>query len=169
MEFRRMEPGDASELEWALYFAIHVPPGEEAPPWEAICDPHVWRYYPRLEDEPDLGYLAIGEQAEVTGGAWFRLWDGEDRGYGYVDASTPELSIAVWPDWRGQGVGSELLQRLLADAEARWNQVSLSVSKTNRARRLYERFGFEIIGEDPGAWLMLRRAARENGAGESRE
>lgn len=55
--------------------------------------------------------------------------------------------ICVDPDVRGQGVGTELLHALIA--EARWrgySQVRLDVVDTNiRARALYERMGFSAL------------------------
>jgi RimJ/RimL family protein N-acetyltransferase len=55
------------------------------------------------------------------------------------------LTIVVHPGYQGQGVGSALMTRLLDWARARpaLARVELRVRETNqRARRLYERFGF---------------------------
>ncbi len=70
--------------------------------------------------------------------------------------ATPELAIAVWPHWRGRGVGTGLLRALLETADERYAAVSLSVSRENPARRLYERFGFETVAE-AGTSLTMRR------------
>lgn len=84
---------------------------------------------------------------------------GQDRGYGYVDDATPELSIALLPAYRGRGIGSQLLARLLEQAQGCCPGVSLSVSAGNPARRLYERFGFEIVAERGSSLTMLKRWA----------
>jgi ribosomal protein S18 acetylase RimI-like enzyme len=57
-------------------------------------------------------------------------------------------SVAVWPDWRGHGLGS----RLLAFAEKRilkeTPNVFICASTFNMgAQRLYRRLGYEAIGE----------------------
>jgi ribosomal protein S18 acetylase RimI-like enzyme len=92
----------------------------------------------------------------TVGAAWLRLLAGERRGYGHVDDDTPELSIAVLPDFRNQGIGSRLLDLLMKDAVERFNKISLSVTKENPARRLYKRFGFEETEEHENDVIMLK-------------
>lgn len=55
--------------------------------------------------------------------------------------------IFVAPDARGQGVGTELLRAIMAEAKMRdYAQVRLDVIDTNpRARALYERLGFVVV------------------------
>jgi len=48
---------------------------------------------------------------------------------------------------QGQGVGTELIGRLCADARAAGKVVRLRVLRTNPAQRLYRRLGFAISGE----------------------
>lgn len=57
-------------------------------------------------------------------------------------------TICIHPDRRGQGLGSELVafaeQRILAESP----NVFMCVSSFNRdARRLYQRLGYQVIGE----------------------
>jgi ribosomal protein S18 acetylase RimI-like enzyme len=55
-----------------------------------------------------------------------------------------------------QGIGTEVMNRLIADA-ARGNlAVRLEVVKINPALRLYERLGFHITGEDDRKFHMKR-------------
>jgi ribosomal protein S18 acetylase RimI-like enzyme len=82
---------------------------------------------------------------------------GEDKGYGYVDDMTLELTIAVAPGRRGQGVGTKLLDRLLAEAKTRRMAVCLSVSAENPAIRLYQRSGFEVVSSAGNSFTMLKR------------
>jgi hypothetical protein len=67
--------------------------------------------------------------------------------------------MAVLPGHRGRGIGTALLGRALEAAGARGEAVSLSVARTNPARRLYERAGFVGVGEVAGS-LTMRRAPR---------
>jgi ribosomal protein S18 acetylase RimI-like enzyme len=92
-----------------------------------------------------------------AGAAWYRLFPRERPGYGFVDERTPELAIAVVPNARGKGVGSALLGALLDRARAEgYDAISLSVDRNNAgAIELYERHGFERVGEEDDSVTML--------------
>lgn len=60
-------------------------------------------------------------------------------------SNTPELAIAVFPGFQGQGFGTQLLDRLLRKCDELFPSVVLSVRDINHARRLCERFGFEVV------------------------
>jgi [ribosomal protein S18]-alanine N-acetyltransferase len=66
----------------------------------------------------------------------------------YGLAGSPYVaSIAVAPEARGQGVGSELL-RFAEEHSAGRGHIFLLVSSFNhRAQQLYRRHGYEIVGE----------------------
>lgn len=120
-------------------------------------DPHLARYVEDFPDRPgDVGFVA--EDAEGSlGAAWLRLLPG---GWGHVADDIPELSLAVLPRGRGQGVGSALLAAILTRADA----VSLSVEDGNdRARGMYERAGFVVVGRVGGSDTMLRVRGRSPG------
>lgn len=89
----------------------------------------------------DVGYVAEKDQVAL-GAAWLRLWLEEEKGFGYVSDIIPELAIAVLPDYRGQGIGTLLLMRILEMAKDNFPAVSLSVRADNDVLRLYERAGF---------------------------
>jgi ribosomal protein S18 acetylase RimI-like enzyme len=94
----------------------------------------------------DAGLIALDEGHPV-GAAWYRLFRQDAPGYGYVDAETPELTIAVVPSRRGRGFGEQLLSALLERARGEgYPAVSLSVERGSPAIRLYERFGFGEVG-----------------------
>lgn len=58
-------------------------------------------------------------------------------------------SISVAEEFRGQGIGSELLQALPKLAEkANRKVIGLSVDEKNpKAKKLYERHGFKVVGQ----------------------
>jgi ribosomal protein S18 acetylase RimI-like enzyme len=58
------------------------------------------------------------------------------------------VDIALLPEYRGHGIGMELLQKLIAQARAAGKPVRLQVMRTNPAMHLYERLGFTKTGED---------------------
>jgi ribosomal protein S18 acetylase RimI-like enzyme len=103
----------------------------------------------------DAAMIAI-DGGFPAGAAWYRLFSRDRPGYGFVDERTPELAIAVVPSKRGHGVGDELLKELIAKAQAAgYERLSLSVEPGNPARKLYERHGFEVVGEGADAWTMV--------------
>jgi ribosomal protein S18 acetylase RimI-like enzyme len=109
----------------------------------------------------DTAVIAI-EGGFPVGAAWYRLFSAERPGYGFVDERTPELAIAVVPSARGKGVGSALLDALLARArEDGYPSISLSVDRNNAgAIELYQRRGFAQVGEDADSLTM--RAALDS-------
>ena len=117
-------------------------------------EPPVRRYVERWGRPGDTALIAIQDFQRV-GAAWYRLFSADNPGYGFIDEETPELSIAVVPSKRGTGLGSELLAALMKRARADgYEAISLSVEKDNPAVALYERHGFQRVGEDDGAYTM---------------
>jgi ribosomal protein S18 acetylase RimI-like enzyme len=108
----------------------------------------------------DTAVIALDKGFPV-GAAWYRLFDRERPGYGFVDERTPELAIAVVPNARGKGVGTALLRTLLERARADgYPTISLSVDRANAgAIDLYERYGFARVGEDDDSVTMLASLA----------
>ena len=136
-----------------LYQAIYVPEGQTAPPRSVVRRPELVRYVRGWGREGDCGFLAGDAADQPVGAVWLRLLRGENKGYGFIDDNTPELSIALLPDYRRQGIGSQLLAHLFASACGR-STVSLSVSLRNPSRRLYERFEFIIAGQSGESLTM---------------
>jgi ribosomal protein S18 acetylase RimI-like enzyme len=59
-------------------------------------------------------------------------------------------SIRVLPEWQCRGLGKAIIRSVLARGSSTGQPVVLSVLKVNvRARRLYEREGFLVVGETP--------------------
>jgi GNAT superfamily N-acetyltransferase len=98
----------------------------------------------------------IAEESRTRiGAAWFRLWTPELHSYGFVDAATPELAMAVRQDYRARGVGRRLLEALVRTARADgFAALGLSVSPSNFARQLYESAGFRKVSESGTSWTL---------------
>ena len=115
------------------------------------------RYVDNWGRPGDVAVIAH-ETGNRVGAAWLRIFGPDEPGYGYVDDTTPELSIAVVPSRRRHGLGQELLDGLLAAArDAGHEAVSLSVEADSPAVGFYERNGFERLREHEGGVVMLRR------------
>jgi GNAT superfamily N-acetyltransferase len=70
------------------------------------------------------------------------------------------VDIALLPPFRGRGIGTGLIGRILAEADQAGLPVRIHVEARNPARKLYERLGFLLV-EDKGVhWLMERSASR---------
>lgn len=151
---------DESFLWEMLYEAVYREPGESGPkppPYELLAEPGLRRYLEGWGREGDFAIVArdAGDGRKV-GAAWYRLFPASDPGYGFVNAATPEIAIAVVPDRRGTGVGGNLLRALMDTARSNgFDAVSLSVQKINHAAtRLYERNGFVRLRDDGDSWTM---------------
>ena len=84
---------------------------------------------------------------------------GEPAGYLEVEQRPTQVHVAnivLVPEVQGRGIGTRILQDVIADATARRLPVHLQVMKGNPARELYERLGFRRIGETAFHTQMLR-------------
>jgi ribosomal protein S18 acetylase RimI-like enzyme len=141
-----------------LYQSLYVPEGSHPFPRQIINRPEIAKYVTAWGRGGDLGFVAINvSSGQPIGAAWLRLLTGDEKGYGYVDDETPELAMAVLPEYRGQGIGLDLLRHLLRSARTVYRAVCLSVSVDNPARRLYERAGFERVSEGDSSATMIKR------------
>jgi RimJ/RimL family protein N-acetyltransferase len=72
-------------------------------------------------------------------------------GNGFEKSHVGVLGILVDRRFRGRGAGTALLVRALEEARGRFERVRLGVFASNpRARALYERLGFRLVGRLPG-------------------
>ena len=117
---------------------------------EDVAEQPALRHYCHLvPSRGDFGVVAeedgepSGRDGGVLGVAWALFLPPEEPGFGFVDASTPELSLWVREGSRGRGVGRLLLRALQQEALRRGvGTLSLSVEEGNRARMLYAAEGF---------------------------
>jgi ribosomal protein S18 acetylase RimI-like enzyme len=156
LEILPLTPTDEPFLWDMLYQAIYVPEGAPPLPRTILQTPEIRRYVEGWGREDDWGCL-VRVNGVPVGAVWMRLFTGDQRGYGYVDDATPELSIALLPEYRGQGIGEKLLTHLLKTAPNCYPAVSLSVLPDNPALRLYQRLGFEITTKSPSSLTLVRR------------
>jgi ribosomal protein S18 acetylase RimI-like enzyme len=135
------------------------PPGEPPPPAAALLAvPQQADYIEGWGREGDGGVIAE-QDGERVGACWFRRFTAEHPGYGFLGEDVPGIGLAVRDGFRERGIGGRLLEAALAAIRERGAPaVSLSVELGNdRARRLYERAGFEPVGREGGAITMRLR------------
>ncbi|MDO8409083.1 MAG: GNAT family N-acetyltransferase [Phenylobacterium sp.] len=63
------------------------------------------------------------------------------------------------PHWQGRGLGTAVLDILLAEADAAGAAVRLTVLRESDAKRLYDRRGFVVTGQDDLDVYMARSPA----------
>jgi ribosomal protein S18 acetylase RimI-like enzyme len=156
-KIRLATPSDEPFLWEMLYQSLPVE-GKEPYPRDVVKRPNIARYVKDWGREGDLSFVAIHARSnQPIGAVWCRLSKGDDKGFAYIDDQTPELGIALLPEYRGQGIGTALLQHLLEAAKHSYPAIALSVSPNNPARCLYERLGFETVDVRNSFPIMRRK------------
>ena len=134
-----------------LYEAIFIPDGVAAPPRSIIENEDLQVYVRDFGRKPDDHCLVAECDVKIVGAVWVRIMDD----YGHIDNNTPSLAMSLYKEYRGHGIGTELLQSMLELLrEKGYNQVSLSVQKANYAVRMYRKAGFEVMKETEEEYLM---------------
>ena len=88
---------------------------------------------------------------------WIIVGGGTDVGWLARRESEENLLLTefyVAAEHQNQGIGTQILRDLISEARRKNKSVSLGVLKNNPARRLYEREGFKVIGENDYKFLM---------------
>ena len=120
-------------------------------PWNEAQKEHFLRsqftaqhdYYREQFADASFRIILLGD--EPVGRLYVHRGDGEIR---IVD-------IALLPARRGAGTGAKIIRRLLTEAGAAGKPVRLHVQHGNRAINLYQRLGFEKVG-DTGVYQLMQ-------------
>ena len=153
---RPIRAHEVIHLEDFLYEAIFIPEGVEKPSRDIIHLPEIFCYIKDFGRESDL-CLVAGYENRLIGAIWTRLFTETNRGYGYIDSQTPELSMSVLEPYRNQGIGTQLLKAMLETLTGEgYTQVSLSVDKLNYACKFYRKFGFKTVKSDEASMIILK-------------
>ena len=151
---RPLGPQDQDNLWTWLHHALWEPPPAPPRAREVLMRPEVRIYAEDWGRPGDVGVVAEVDNRDV-GACWMRRLSA-GVGLGFVDDQTPQLAIALLPEYRGQGYGQTLMLVALQMArEAGFRQVSASVHPANPALVLYERGGFRAHGERNGYRLLV--------------
>lgn len=154
---RAMRPDEYPLLEHYLYEAIFIPDDypDEVPRSILRDDPKLAEAIDGFgSSEGDVAFVAE-RQGRVVGACWTRTTDI----YGNIDEHTPAFSISIDEGYRGEGIGGRLMNAVMGELVSQgFKRCSLGVQKTNPALDLYQRLGFQIIGDgdDETEWLMVK-------------
>ena len=138
-ELRPLLREDESIVWQMLVYAAHKPSLKSVQ-----TQPNLAQYAAGWGRKGDMGCVALLDQLPI-GATWLRLWSNGNKGFGYIDDSIPELAIAVLPEYRGRGIGTQLLNKVLEEAQNKFPAISLSVRSDNPAVGLYQRVGFVTV------------------------
>ncbi len=156
MVIREIRYREYAFLNEMLYQALFVPRGEKPFPRDIIKKPSLARYIDDFGRKGDACFVAE-QEGVLCGAAWARFYSREEMGPEFIDEFTPELSIALYEQYRGKGVGTRLLRALLQNLKDNGvMQAVLSAKKENRAVNLYKRLGFEIVRENEDTYIMVK-------------
>jgi len=140
----------------------------------------------------DFGFIyrlyrsTMKSYVEETWGTWDETWqqddfrrafhpyemsiiqvEGKDIGVLQVQNRTEEIfltQIEILPEFQNLGIGTRIIQCLLADASERQKPLALQVLRVNtRARMLYQRMGFGVTGENDTHYIMACELRARNG------
>lgn len=123
---------------------------EDTPVWDAAKQKIVGGAQQGTIDVPSLA------PGELAPGEWFRVEDaGSILGYGWMDCTwgDAEVTLAVDPAHRGEGVGAFIVRHLESEAAARgvnylYNAVGPNHPFKTEVTRWLERLGFQRTGDN---------------------
>ena len=149
---RRMDDREIPLLKDFLYEAIYIPEGVEQPPRSIIEIPELRVYTDDFGTRSGDHCLVAELDGRVIGAVWTRIMND----YGHVDNDTPSFAISLFKEYRGRGIGTQLMLQMLALLKSQgYKRASLAVQKANYAVKMYKRVGFETIDENDEEYIML--------------
>ena len=151
-KIRKLKQNEVNVLNTFLYEAIFTPDGVDAPPYEIIKQPELQVYVTDFgKQKGDMCYVAETDD-KIVGAVWVRIMDD----YGHVDDETPSFAISLLKEYRGNGIGTELMKQMLTELKiCKYKKTSLAVQKQNYAVKMYKNVGFEIVDENEEEYIMV--------------
>lgn len=155
-KIREMQENEIPILEDFLYEAIFIPDWytEEIPRDIIYTNPKLYAAIKDFGTRPDDYCLLAEVEKQIVGAVWVCIADE----YGHLDHETPSFSISLYKEYRGKGIGTALMKQMLELLrEKGYKKASLGVNKENYAVHMYQKLGFEIIGDGDNEteWLMV--------------
>lgn len=146
-----MQPSEYRLLNDFLYNAIYVPQGVTAPSKSIIENDELQVYVKDFGKQKDDIALVAEVNGKVIGAVWARIMND----YGHIDNDTPSLAISLYKEYRGNGIGTDLMRNMLLQLKQRgYKRTSLAVQKANYAVKTYKKVGFIVVGENSEEYIM---------------
>jgi len=98
----------------------------------------------------DLGLYALVDN-KIAGAIWCRELNN--------NRDTPVLSVAILPEFKGEGIGAFMMDQFLQEAGAIYEQITIDITHKPKAISFYEKFGFERV--DDSLVLMKKLEKKE--------
>jgi len=145
-------------LKEMLYQAIFVSPGTNKFAKSILEEPSLKKYFESWNrNDGDIAIVAVHE-SQLVGAVWGRKFKPENKGFGYIDENTPEISMAVLKNYRGQQIGTDLLKQIENEYfKSGVDSISLSVDKRNPAVSFYKRAGYIFYEDHETAITMVKK------------
>lgn len=147
-----LRKGETDLLKDFLYEAIFIPKGTESPARDIIEKPELRVYTDDFDTRKGDNCLVADFGGKVVGAVWTRIMDD----YGHVDDETPSFAISLYKEYRGQGIGSQLMVKMLELLKWQgYERASLAVQKENYAVKMYKNVGFKTVDENAEEYIMV--------------
>ena len=152
---RELKADEYKLLDDFLYEAIFIPEGGKPLPKSVIYQPELQVYVKNFGiEKDDICFVAETESGKVVGAVWVR----DMNDYGHVEDGIPSFAISLYKEYRGYGIGTALMKRMLQElAQRGYKRASLSVQKANYAAKMYQKLGFEIVDENEEEYIMVHK------------
>ena len=152
MELRHLRLDENELLKDFLYEAIFIPEGVEPPAREIIEQPELKLYYEGFGTGKADYCIVAEDDGKVIGAVWTRIMND----YGHVDDETPSFAISLYNEYRGQGIGTKLMEQMLALLKEKgYKRASLAVQKANYAVKMYKNVGFKTVDENDEEYILM--------------
>jgi len=152
MLLRTLRKEETEVLKDFLYEAIFIPEGVEPPDRSIIEQPELSIYYDDFGSGNADNCIVAEDNGKVIGAVWTRIMND----YGHVDNETPSFAISLYKEYRGEGIGTELMRKMISLLkEQGYKKASLAVQKANYAVKMYKKVGFKIIDENSEEYIMV--------------
>ncbi|MEY8354911.1 GNAT family N-acetyltransferase [Lachnospiraceae bacterium 54-53] len=149
---REIKKSEYPLLDNFLYEAIFVPEGMDAPAKSIINTPELQVYISDFGTQEDDHCLVAEADDKIVGAVWVRIMND----YGHIDDETPSFAISLCKEYRGLGLGTEMMKKMLYLLKTNgYKKASLAVQKANYAAKMYQRVGFEIVNENEEEYIMV--------------
>ncbi len=104
----------------------------------------------RMLESPDILTMTCYVDNEVAGNCELRFKSGIKTSH------RAEVAIAILREYWNLGIGSSMFSELISEARKRGAEImELEFMEGNeRAKRLYEKFGFRVVSEKPNAYKL---------------